>query len=178
MTVMFHKVVWQHMQGLVRFLMNLFTANLPRNLPVKKIENRLRFDRIMAMSSWPHFLAHPVWIYLYGATLCTMRWYYGIIVSSTGKRGNFARIRWRINTEDSWISQCDTGQCRILCHFCGKSYKTRADSMQSCSETSYHSWFSCAMQIDAHEIKYQHSAIMRLSCITHWNYFKINLTKD
>jgi len=71
---MFHKVVWQHMQGLVRFLMNLFTANLPKNLPVKKIETRLRFDRIMAMSSWPHFLAHPVRIYLYGATLCTMRW--------------------------------------------------------------------------------------------------------
>jgi len=38
----------------------LLTANLPRNLPVKKIVNRLRFDRIMVMSQWPRFLAHPV----------------------------------------------------------------------------------------------------------------------
>ena len=37
------------------------TANfLPGNLPVKKNVNRLRFDRIMAMSLWPRFLAHPV----------------------------------------------------------------------------------------------------------------------
>jgi len=36
-------------------LNNDFTADLPRNLPVKKSENRLRFDRIMAMSLWPHF---------------------------------------------------------------------------------------------------------------------------
>ena len=31
------------------------TANLPRNLPVKKIVNRLKFDRIMVMSLWPGF---------------------------------------------------------------------------------------------------------------------------
>ena len=36
------------------------TANLPRNLSVKKILNRLRTDRITAMSLWPRFLAHPV----------------------------------------------------------------------------------------------------------------------
>jgi len=43
----------------------LLTANLPRNLPVKKIVNRLRFDRIMVMSPWPRFLAHPVvWLLL------------------------------------------------------------------------------------------------------------------
>jgi len=29
---------------------NHFTANLTKNLPVKKIESWLRFDRIMAMS--------------------------------------------------------------------------------------------------------------------------------
>jgi len=53
---MFHKVVWQHMQGMVGFLINHFTANLPKNLPVKKkLENRLRFGRIMAVSFWPHF---------------------------------------------------------------------------------------------------------------------------
>jgi len=39
---------------------NQFTANLPRNLPVKKMKNRYRFDRIMAMSLWTHCLAHPV----------------------------------------------------------------------------------------------------------------------
>ena len=37
------------------------TANLPRNLQVKKnFLNRLRIDRIMVMSLWPRFLAHPV----------------------------------------------------------------------------------------------------------------------
>jgi len=35
-------------------------ANLPGNLPVKNLVNRLRFDRIMVMSPWPRFLAHPV----------------------------------------------------------------------------------------------------------------------
>ena len=39
---------------------NHFTANLPVNLPVKKFVNLLRFDRIMAVSSWPHFLAHLI----------------------------------------------------------------------------------------------------------------------
>ena len=39
---------------------NDLSANLQRNLPVKKnYENRLRFDRNMATSLWPHFLAHP-----------------------------------------------------------------------------------------------------------------------
>ena len=37
------------------------TANLPRNLPVQVVFlNQLRFDRIMVMSLWPTFLAHPV----------------------------------------------------------------------------------------------------------------------
>ena len=37
------------------------TTNLPRNLQVKKnFLNRLRIDRIMVMSLWPRFLAHPV----------------------------------------------------------------------------------------------------------------------
>ena len=37
------------------------TANLPMNLTVKKILNRCGIDRIMAMSPWPRFLAHPVY---------------------------------------------------------------------------------------------------------------------
>jgi len=37
------------------------TANLPSYLPAKKnFLNRLRTDRIMVMTPWPHFLAHPV----------------------------------------------------------------------------------------------------------------------
>ena len=55
LTMMFHKVVWQHMQGVVGFFNKLFTANLSRNLPVKKMGTRLRFDRIMATSLWLHF---------------------------------------------------------------------------------------------------------------------------
>jgi len=37
------------------------SANLPGNLPVKKFINRLRIDRIMVMSLWSRFLAHPVY---------------------------------------------------------------------------------------------------------------------
>jgi len=49
------------------------TANLPKkNLQVKKKLNRLRFDRIMAMSLCPRFLAHPV--VLYGCMLCCRYW--------------------------------------------------------------------------------------------------------
>jgi len=50
------------------FLELHLTATLPRNLPVKKFENRFRFGRIMAMSLWPRFLAHPV--YLFFNDLC------------------------------------------------------------------------------------------------------------
>jgi len=31
------------------------TTNLPRNLPVKKIQHRFRFDRTVTMSLWHHF---------------------------------------------------------------------------------------------------------------------------
>jgi len=54
LTLMFHKVEWQHLQAIVGFLNNLFTANLLENLPVK-IENRLRFNRSVVMSLWPRF---------------------------------------------------------------------------------------------------------------------------
>jgi len=37
------------------------TANLPENLAVKNYINRLKFDRIMVMSLYPRFLAHPVY---------------------------------------------------------------------------------------------------------------------
>ena len=50
--VSFHKVTYARCGGNYS---NQFTANLPRNLLVKKIVNRLRFDRIVAMSLWPHF---------------------------------------------------------------------------------------------------------------------------
>ena len=39
---------------------NQLTTNSPSNLPVKnRFLNRLRFDRVMAMSLWPHFLGPP-----------------------------------------------------------------------------------------------------------------------
>jgi len=40
------------------FNINL-TANLPRNLPLKKIGKSLRFDRIMVMTLWPRFFGPP-----------------------------------------------------------------------------------------------------------------------
>jgi len=54
-----------------------WTANLRRNLVVKDFYNRLRIDRIVVMSLWPRFLAHPVqtifWLFI-----CTkwQRWTY------------------------------------------------------------------------------------------------------
>jgi len=51
--------VSQHMQGAMALLNTHLTANLPRKLPVK-IVNRLRFDRVMVVSLWPHF-----WLTLY-----------------------------------------------------------------------------------------------------------------
>ena len=45
------------------------TANLPRNLPGKKLLNRIKFDRIMVTSLWPRFLAHPIyhWFFYYSS---------------------------------------------------------------------------------------------------------------
>jgi len=54
---MFHKVysvaTYERCSGM--FNIHL-TANLLRNIPVKKIVNRLRLDRVMAISRWPRFL--------------------------------------------------------------------------------------------------------------------------
>jgi len=40
---MFHKVVWPHMQGVVGFFHNRFTANLLENQPVKNLEKPVKF---------------------------------------------------------------------------------------------------------------------------------------
>ena len=50
-----YKAVWQHMQGVV----GLLVTSLLQILPVKKIVNRLRFDKIMVISVCPHFFAPP-----------------------------------------------------------------------------------------------------------------------
>jgi len=43
-------------------------VDLLGNLPVRIFFlNRLRFDRIMVMSLWPRFLAHPVYVLLLSA---------------------------------------------------------------------------------------------------------------
>jgi len=56
---------------------NHFTTNLQRNFPLKiKLENRLRFDSIMAMSLWPHFLAHPVYCKVASRTKCAFAAYF------------------------------------------------------------------------------------------------------
>jgi len=52
------------------------TANLSRNLPVKKILNRLRIDRIMVMSLWSRFLAHPSGVVIQVRTPCKENTYF------------------------------------------------------------------------------------------------------
>ena len=54
LTLMFHKVVWQHMQGMVGFLVTRLLQIYQGILQWKHFVNRLTFDRTMAMSLWPH----------------------------------------------------------------------------------------------------------------------------
>jgi len=56
---MFHKVVWQHMQELVGFLITTLLQIYQGIFQWKKFLFRLRFDRIMAMSLRPHFFGSP-----------------------------------------------------------------------------------------------------------------------
>ena len=67
---MFHKVVWQHMQGTVGFLITILLQIYQRIFPwQKKILNRLRFGGIMAMSLWLHFFSQPyTFIFVYEFT--------------------------------------------------------------------------------------------------------------
>jgi len=55
---MFHKVVRQHMQGVVGFLIKTYVKFTKESF-TKKCLYRLRFDRIMAMSLWPHCFGPP-----------------------------------------------------------------------------------------------------------------------
>jgi len=48
--LMFYKVVWQHMLGVLRFLVII----LLDNQPVNDCENRLRFDRDITVSVVEH----------------------------------------------------------------------------------------------------------------------------
>jgi len=57
---MFHKVVWQHMQGVVDFN-NHFSANLPRNLLVEKFCKSVKSGQNYGHEfGGSRFLAHPV----------------------------------------------------------------------------------------------------------------------
>ena len=56
---MLYKVVWQHMQGVVGLLKPL-NSKFTKENPVDFFLNQLRFDRIMAISLCPCFLAHPI----------------------------------------------------------------------------------------------------------------------
>jgi len=52
---MFHKAAYARSGGMYN---DLFIANFRANLPIK-MENRLGFDRIMAMSLWSYFFGPP-----------------------------------------------------------------------------------------------------------------------
>jgi len=51
-----YKVVWQHIQGAVWFLITTLLQIYQVFLQLKSFETRFRFDKIMAMSLWLHFL--------------------------------------------------------------------------------------------------------------------------
>jgi len=54
LTLMFHRVVWQHMLGAVGFLICI-KLQIYEAIFIEKIVNRFRFDRIMVMSLWSRF---------------------------------------------------------------------------------------------------------------------------
>jgi len=58
-TLMFHKVVWQHVQGKVRPIIAALVQIYCRIFQWKSFENRLRFDRIMALSLVCSFFDPP-----------------------------------------------------------------------------------------------------------------------
>jgi len=58
MTLMFHKVVWQHMQRVVGLLLTSLLQIYQEIFQWKNSVNRLRFDRMMVMSFCQHFLRH------------------------------------------------------------------------------------------------------------------------
>ena len=57
---MLYKVVWQHMQGVVGLLITTELQIYPKKSSGILKKNQLRFDRIMAISLCPRFLAHPI----------------------------------------------------------------------------------------------------------------------
>ena len=59
---MFHKVVWQQMEGVMGFLIKLWCKFSEEYCSEKKsLEHRLlRSDTIVAVSLWPRFLAYSV----------------------------------------------------------------------------------------------------------------------
>jgi len=56
--LMFRKVAWQYMQGMVGLLITSLLQIYQRIFQRKHFVNRSRFDRIMAMRLWPHFFRH------------------------------------------------------------------------------------------------------------------------
>jgi len=54
LTLLFHKVVWQHMQGVVEFLVTTLLQIYEGVFQWENFKNRLRYD-IMAMHLCPHF---------------------------------------------------------------------------------------------------------------------------
>jgi len=56
---MFYKVAWHHMHGVVGFLVTTLQHFSKESSSEKSFENRLRFDRSMAMGLWAHFFGQP-----------------------------------------------------------------------------------------------------------------------
>jgi len=59
LTFAFHRVVWQHAHMYVGFLINDLLQIYKGIFQWKKIENWLRFPKIVLMSLWPHIFGPP-----------------------------------------------------------------------------------------------------------------------
>ena len=90
--LMFHKVVWQHVQGVVRFLVTTMLQIYREIFQRKQFENQLRFDIIMAMSLW---LPSVFWHTLY---VCFCVCLLGTPVSRFGDRNMRTCVRKGVRT--------------------------------------------------------------------------------
>jgi len=64
---MFYKVVRQHMQGVVGSLLTTLLQIYRGIFQWENFENRLRFDKTMAMRVWPHFFWPTLYVTVHGA---------------------------------------------------------------------------------------------------------------
>ena len=93
LTLMFYKVVWQHIARCDGIFNNRFTANVLENQPVKKNKNPLTFDSESTMSVVSPFLLNTVFM----SQLAKAGMSSNLIIAKSGNR------QYNIESNAVWI---------------------------------------------------------------------------